>query len=48
MLFSKSYKLFRWSCFDLSLLEKFETFMKNPKDSKMKEYFAQVYAKIIN
>lgn len=31
--------------FDLSLLEKFETFMKNPKDSKMKEYFAQVYAK---
>lgn len=31
--------------FDLSLLEKFETFMKNPKDSKIKEYFAQIYAK---
>ena len=31
--------------FDLDFLEKFENFMQNPKDSKIKEHFALRYAK---
>lgn len=31
------------SSFDLELLEKFRVFMENPKDSKIKEYFASKY-----
>lgn len=31
------------SYFDLELLEKFRIFMENPKDSKIKEYFASKY-----
>ncbi len=31
--------------FDLKFLEKFEIFMKNPKDSKIKEHFALKYTK---